>query len=63
MGCLILANKLTDNIEMKIDHSVFQKKDIIFWEQRICVALQFRLNPITYHTILGWVVQTWNIFA
>jgi hypothetical protein len=63
MGCLVLANKLTDNIEMKIDHSVFPKKEITLWEQRICVALQFRLSPITYHTILGWVVLTWNIFA
>jgi len=63
MGCLVLANKLTDNIEIKIDHSVFPKKDLLLWEQRICVALQFRLNPITYHTILAWIVFTWNTFA
>lgn len=63
MACLLLANKLTDNVEMKVDYSSFPKKEIKYWEGKVCIVLQFRLNPLTYHTILGWLVAAWNKFA
>lgn len=63
IACLLLANKITDEVQIQIDHSIFPKKEIFIWQQKICTVLKFKLNPITGETVLIWIVNTWNKFA
>jgi len=63
VACLLLANKLTDNVVIPVDHGVFPANELNQWEQRVCMRLKYLLNPPTYVDLMDGLLVLWNRFA
>ena len=63
LTCLLLANKLTDNYLIPVNHEVFPLKDICSCEEKVCWKLNFRITPITYVDFMDGLLAMWNHFA
>ena len=63
LSCLLMANKLTDNYLIPVDNRVFPQTELAEWEQRICLKLTFKLNPLTYVDYMEGLLAMWNQFA
>ncbi len=61
---LLLTNKtLSNNVVIAVDPNLYSKKVLNSFEESICRACQFRINPITHVHLLDELIHLWNRFA
>ena len=63
LACLLLANKLTDNYLIPVNHQVFPQRELNIWEEKVCLKLSFRLSPLTHVEVMDYLLTMWNVFA
>ncbi len=64
IAALMLVNRCgCREIKMQVDERVFPKKLLNEFQLKICIRLNFRINPVTYVQVLDELICAWNIFA